>query len=442
MKRQKLLFIILLTFALSTSCSAEKQPDTSPINKTIENNGDQVVQNTVQADSADLREGALQIATTEKNRSISLYDINDALITDFVYFDSFTLVDNGFVYSRVNENSSTEQCMLDYYLYDNEKQEHIKLGTVEDFVYEAGYSTIYKDEHLYILIATANITSAEGQVYLCDIDLRKKSMSQHLLETGTAPYNSMAIIDGKIFIVTPGLKRSYICMYDIQTESIEVISSYEFDVKNNTGDTIRSIYSDDEYLYLLRLTMKGESDAKLFIDVMDKDFSLHCSRQLSQELVYVDSSPEFINTEIRQPVAFFQIRSNILYYENFSCTKSLYELNDNLEKGTGLLEGQHLIKPDNTISMAFAAGIRPKKDVFFETFKNNMYILDYDTNTLKQVYWEIGENRYKNKFVTCNKKGQMMILMSATKKPGQTSLPDKLYLINIDDLKDGTSKND
>jgi len=71
------------------------------------------------------------------NEMISVYDANENLLVNIDHFGSITQTDKGFVYSKLADSSSSENYVMDYFYYNFSTDEHQKLGTIENWVYEA-----------------------------------------------------------------------------------------------------------------------------------------------------------------------------------------------------------------------------------------------------------------------------------------------------------------
>ncbi|WP_289835355.1 hypothetical protein, partial [uncultured Phocaeicola sp.] len=84
--------------------------------------------------------------------------------------------------------------------------------------------------------------------------------------------------------------------------------------------------SDDQCLYLLRLYMEGENQAKMYIDVFDLNLAHISSLDVTTEITANTLESEDKNNELRQLVSHFDVNNNFIYYENFSITRALFEI--------------------------------------------------------------------------------------------------------------------
>ncbi len=388
-------------------------------------------------DKSSLAEGgAFKNESALNNEKVSLLDINEIEITTFENFGYVILVDDGFVYSKYAEGSTQDCYLVDYYRYCFSTKEHINLGTIKGWVYESAYDTIYANGHLYMFITTGSIFNQEDeQNYLYDIDLTENRMNGILLENAKGLYYSMTLVDERIYFVTPQMDECALCCYDIREGRISTIDVYEFDPEKNVGDTIRHICSDGDKIYLQRLKMDGENDAKVFMDVMNKDCELLYSIDLTENLVLDTSSPEFVNQEIRQPVSHFQVKNDILYYENFSCTRALFKFVEDGSDHKGKAKVHHIIETDSAFLKALGANNYADIDVFYEVYRNEVFVLDYQTGELRRCTFDSKNKKYTNEYITCDPEGNMLIQMSRYDINDGTLLPKTIYHVKQRELK-------
>ena len=90
------------------------------------------------------------------NENISIYDDSGEHITDIEHYGTIIQTNDGFVYSKLAKITSNGENIMDYYHYVFSTDEHIKLGTVEDWVYEASYDSFYDNNHVYLLVTTGD----------------------------------------------------------------------------------------------------------------------------------------------------------------------------------------------------------------------------------------------------------------------------------------------
>ena len=116
------------------------------------------------------------------NETISIYDKDENLITDIEHFGSITQTDDGFIYSKLSSNSTNQFYVMEYFHYIFSTDEHKRLGTIENWVYEATYDSFCKNNHTYMLITTGNAYNFdETENYLYDIDLLNNPFILHFI---------------------------------------------------------------------------------------------------------------------------------------------------------------------------------------------------------------------------------------------------------------------
>ena len=405
--RFSLLFLCVLTL---TSCSS------SPI--TIPYSDEQNVQQ------------------NSMNEIISVCDTDDKVIDKIEHFGSIAQTEDGFIYSKLSENSKETLLEMEYYQYDFSENQSIKLGSINEWVYEASYDTIYDSNHIYMLVTTGNSYNFDKTTnYLYDIDLKQNIMSATVLENGNSPYNSMTLIGNKVLIVTPGKEKCYINEYDIKSKSLSTIKEYSFNSETNTGDTIRHISSDKQYVYLLRLKMETETNVQIYVDVYDWNMELITSIDVTAAISENVLETEDINNELRQLVSHFDVNNGYVYYENFSVTRALFEIQP---VNTDSRDNQVITKQVVNASPQFSKAANPTNDntlvSFYEAYDNNIFILDTHNRQIEQYEFFAKNPDYYITYMTQNSKEDVLIFVNYKDHKTAETLSPKVYFLNISDL--------
>ena len=369
------------------------------------------------------------------NEMISIYDANDNLLVNIEHFGSITQTDKGFIYSKLATGSSSENYVMDYFYYNFSTKEHQKLGTIEKWVYEASYDSFSYNNHVYMLITTGDdYNFDETESYLYDINLTEKSMSSHLLENAGSPYNSMSLFNDKIYIVSPGRELCYVNSYDIQTGSLTEIQKYTFDSETNSGETIRHISADKDFIYLLRLRMSNEVEAIVYIDIFDSKFSLIHSLDVTDDITANTLASESKNNEARQLVSHFEVSNTFVYYENFSISRALFEIpNIRLEKSDNV-QSRQIFEASPDLYKAVSTSSNDNLSIFYEAYHNKIFILDAETLTIKESSFFIEEPNYCITYMTHNSQGDVLLFLDYINANASETFPRKIYCVNISEF--------
>lgn len=370
------------------------------------------------------------------NEMISVYDANENLLVNIEHFGSITQTDKGFVYSKLADSSSSENYVMDYFYYNFSTDEHQKLGTIENWVYEASYDTFSDNDHVYMLITTGDAYNFdETENYLYDINLTENSMIAHMLENATSPYNSMSLFNDKIYIVSPGSELCYVSSYDIQTGAWTEIQEYTFNSETNSGETIRHISADKEFLYLLRLHMKSEAEAIVYIDIFDANFSLLHSLDVTTDITANTLASESKNNEARQLVSHFEVSNDFVYYENFSISRALFEIpNISLVQAEDA-QSKQIFEASPDLYKAISASSNDNLSIFYEAYHNKIFIMDADAHTIKESSFFIDEPNYCITYMTHDSQGDVLLFLDYVGANNSETFPRKVYFVNISELK-------
>ncbi|MDG0810615.1 hypothetical protein [Cohnella rhizosphaerae] len=119
------------------------------------------------------------------NEKISIYDINNKEIGKIERYGILVLTDDSIIYNKIPTGSVDSITDMDYYRYIFKTKENIKLGTVENWSYEAKYDTTVIGNSLYMYVTTGEISDIKNRtLYLYKVDLSSNSMSVVFSERG------------------------------------------------------------------------------------------------------------------------------------------------------------------------------------------------------------------------------------------------------------------
>lgn len=364
------------------------------------------------------------------NETISIYDKDENLITDIEHFGSITQTDDGFIYSRLASNSTNNVYVMEYFHYIFSTDEHKKLGTIENWVYEATYDSFCKNNHVYMLITTGNAYDFdETENYLYDIDLSNSTMSGFMLDHATSPYNSMTFVNDKIFIATPGRELCFVSSYDIRDKSISELREYYFDSDTNSGETIRHISSDEQYIYLLRLYMEDEHHAKMYIDIFDLNLAQISSIDVTTEITANTLESENKNIELRQLVSHFDVNNNFIYYENFSITRALFEIQSINLIDTDHVQSKQVFEAAPALYKALNASVNNELSIFYEAYQNKIFVLDTVSRQIQENSFVKGSN-YRITYMTYDSQGNALIFLDYNDPGSFETMPRKIYYVS------------
>ena len=101
----------------------------------------------------------------------------------------------------------------------------------------------------------------------------------------------------------------------------------------------------------------------------------------------------------------------------------------------GKVKVRHIIEADSALLKAPGGNISTKTSIFYEAYRNDLFVIDYETGELKNFKFDVGNGKYTNEYITCDPDGNMLVQMSKFDASDGTSLPNKMYYVNYVDLK-------
>ena len=210
-----------------------------------------------------------------RNTHYGIYDADEHTIGEIDSYGILIQTDDSIIYNHLPDETSQEITNMDYYRYDFSTNQSVKIGTIENWVYESKYNTTVIGNALYMLITTQDSDNeSESTLHLYKIDLSSNDMSVVFSEKGAFQYNSMTSFGDTLFIVQILANRCEIIAYDTVGGTRQVLKRFDFDDAAGTGETIRQITSDGNTLVFLRLKIDEEQHTSLYLDRYTADMTL------------------------------------------------------------------------------------------------------------------------------------------------------------------------
>ena len=361
------------------------------------------------------------IETTELNHDYEIYN-NGKKVDTLNLYGLFKQIDNGFIYSKINEDSPNE---MEYYRYYLDKKSSVKLGSIKDWSMQI-HDKAYVNNHLCFTASTGDITNEENRTLeFIDIDLNKNKMTTVFSDKGGFPYDTVTGADNLVIITKVLNNGTSLELYDTETQKFKQLKYLEFDDKNCVGKTIRKVSIDDKTktICLLVLDCVSETDVSLKIETYDYDMNFLKSYDISN---ISDDSNELI-----QGVQFFDFRNNYLIYQNFSMTRCIgYIGNKKLQKS------DMIDNIDDTYSMAQTPQKGYDTILSYKGIDSDHKIYSFNTidKTMKKTTFKPEIKDYTINRISRIGKDNLMIIMFPDNADKKSNLNPKLYFTKLSDL--------
>lgn len=376
----------------------------------------------------------------DQNTKISIYDVNNREIGSIECYQYSILAGSCILYNRLTKKypeafvGGVDE--VEYHMYDIETKKDYKLSTIKDWGYEESHEAIIKDDHLYLGIATgeyANLDKCKQIIY--DIDIFNHKMSPMLEVEGGIPYNSYTIVNDRL-ILAELLHNGHTNIIECNIngeEDYPIIHDYD-ESKEFTSDSIRHIYSDENFIYMMRLHIDENDKSFLYLDKYDLNLNLISSLDVSESCVPdKDESEEDIQNNRRQFIGHFFVHNDIFLYRNFSINFFVGKLNNDN-------------KPEEIFSDDFLDYVTdPYQDKNTDLFtyslnedqnkRNSLYKIDTKTQKLSVAKFYADDSRYLFFGASRNDKNMILLTMCNFRETERDpDLPDRLYYISMNDL--------
>ena len=230
----------------------------------------------------------------------------------------------------------------EYHIVRTEKNnnEDVTLAAFDDISYETEYARTILGGKLYTLAISGDLMGNNPFTqWLLEFDLKNGKTERYKISDNGFPYSSLTAIGNKIILFFHDQKdvlNDRIIEFDPASGKTTDIITYYLD-NDLKGDTVRSIYSDNDNLYILRIKFNSSSDISMYVDVFDKEYKkirefdiTDIAKEGAAQCMSTEA-PEEIANEFSQHISGFRILDGrYLYYQNFSVSRFILDL----EKGS------------------------------------------------------------------------------------------------------------
>ncbi len=274
-----------------------------------------------------------------RNTAVEIFDEAGEKLGAIERNGAATLTDAGILYCSSAANNETQ-----YRLFSPENGSDTLLGSLADQSYEASFARLTLKGKIYTLAVTGNLYDSEPDpLWLLELD-PQGGLTQHKLSDNGFPYAGMTEIGGRILVWFHDQGETELTdrVLEFEPESGALREVMTYTLKNElSGDTLRGVCVMNGQLCLLRVHFESETQASLWIDLCDviqftDDDAAQPEYNLAETVEITGTflaaaeraavSEDLIN-EMKQPVAYFRfIDGRYLWYENFSITRCLADL--------------------------------------------------------------------------------------------------------------------
>ncbi len=380
-----------------------------------------------------------RINSNYQNTIVPIYNMNNQEIGSICAFQYSMLVGNSILYTKLPESTSNSLSKLEYWLYNIDTKKDHKLGTVNDWMYEATYETIVIGDHLYMSVSVGDyikLTNRKQIIY--DVDLTNFCMTPILEIKGGIPYNSFTIVNDKL-ILAELLENGNtdLIEYNICEECKDAPITHIYNKDDSFfNDSIRHITANDKYIYMIRLDWDENDNYFLYMDTFDLRLNLLQTIDISNicDPLYLQMNKEDINNERKQWVADFYVHDSYIFYRNFSAITFLGSISKN--------DIFRLMETDNLFSIALESEPCHEDDLFLQCYGDNsngskrnlFYLVNSNTGEIKQAEFYADDPKYSFRSASRNTEGMILLTMGYLPLNSGIRLPERLYYLNIKDF--------
>lgn len=290
----------------------------------------------------DANEGGNSPGTTaepEGDTGVLVLDMSGERIGSLPEGASVLMTDSGIFYSLVPENGFGT---AEYRLFDPATGEDRLLGKMEEQSYEASYCRTELGGRIYTLAMTGSLTDGEPDtLWLLEFDPAGE-MKTYEVEDNGFPYACMAAVNGRLVIAEhdqQDMLYDRVFEFDPESGTLRGVLCFDLSAEASDGDTVRALCESDGKLCMLRVN-HSQVGVRLYLDTYSFEYEKESERDITDMIAgateYMTGEKDY--GEIEQLVSGFFIENGYMYYENFSMTHCLFEL----ESGEPLVDASDL----------------------------------------------------------------------------------------------------
>lgn len=303
----------------------------------------------------------------------------------------------------------------EYYFYVASPGEPPKeLSHVNNYVVSRGVCA-YDYPYIYDYVGFFDNENREDSCpnHLVAINIEDSSMSTVKSEDGSLPALQTYMFDHNVVTIKTvrngDFDDSFIDCYNPRTKERKQYCKCSYDDSCRKGEGLLGLCSNEDNLFLLHIYWESADSCEVFLDILDKDYSLVDSIKFDNELqeAYLSSI-----------IVHFQAFGNHLFVGG-TVDGLLFHIDN----------GQII---EDYGKFRFSIGTAQPLDnpVFYSRWENKIYLLDDDNNL---VEYEINiENDYKISHITSGKDACVVIVANVENRIS------KVYLIGRDLLTDAS----
>ena len=286
------------------------------------------------------------VETTAPEPPLPIVDENGTVIGELDRRSSFTAADKGIFYSIWEPRENQFSAPAEYHFFRYEDRKDLLLGTLADQGYEAFYTRTELNGIVYTLAVSGNPMDHEPDtLWLLAFDPLKETMSRFSVTEYGFPYAALTAANGKLWIMnheTDTEKADKIYEFDPESGTVREVLSYDGSAEKQ--GSLRSIYADEQTLYVLRLQNSGSGN-ELFLDSYDLEYRQITAKSLNDSLIPAGLTVHGMTgeTDVRNEFGmmvsgFAVLDGRYLFYENFAILRAVM----NLETGKTLFSGDDI----------------------------------------------------------------------------------------------------
>ena len=165
----------------------------------------------------------------------------------------------------------------------------------------------------------------------------------------------------------------------------------------------------------------GENQAKMYIDVFDLNLAHISSLDVTTEITANTLESEDKNNELRQLVSHFDVNNNFIYYENFSITRALFEIQNINLTDTEQVQSKQVFEASPAL--------------YNEAYQNKIFVMDSVTRQINENSFYVKGLNYRITYMTYDSQGNALLFLDYIDPDSFETMPSKIYFVNISEIK-------
>ena len=131
----------------------------------------------------------------------------------------------------------------------------------------------------------------------------------------------------------------------------------------------------------------------------------------------------------------FHVNNNFIYYENFSITRALFEIQNINLTDTEQVQSKQVFEASPALYKALSTSANNELSIFYEAYQNKIFVMDSVTRQINENSFYVKGLNYRITYMTYDSQGNALLFLDYIDPDSFETMPSKIYFVNISEIK-------